>query len=298
MKVLYYLQYVIIAYLIIAVSSCKEESIEFGKSVYHPGFLWDEEEQICAEKTFIFDFSQDAINDTKTFAEFAFVSNDGNLIDTDCLQTYIENKKLSNNTFRVESTTDSVRIRFEFSPDSREGKYQGFLRLVDHNLDRIDSHNLTPLTKVDVLQWSLYFEKNINPIVKILLWILGLFITGIIIWFCFIRPIFYPHFGKFKKSVIVIQNGKTVFHSMISFTGTQKVIFSDKIEKQSFWNRLFFGHIKTVICPYFTSKIVITPYKKNAIAIGQNCNISPNPFPRNGVVTIKCYSSNIVINLK
>lgn len=104
MKVLYYLQYVIIAYLIIAVSSCKEESIEFGKSVYHPGFLWDEEEQICAEKTFIFDFSQDAINDTKTFAEFAFVSNDGNLIDTDCLQTYIENKKLSNNTFRVEST--------------------------------------------------------------------------------------------------------------------------------------------------------------------------------------------------
>lgn len=288
----------LICLLAISLNSCKNKSIEFGKSIYYPGFLWIEENQSCAVKTLNFEFSQDAKNDANTFAEFSFVDINGDIIDSNCLQCYINDNKLTNNTFRIDSKTDSVSIRFVFSPNAKDGNYQGYLRLVNHNLDRIDSQKLTSGLQFDVLQWSLTYEKNMNPLVKIICSSLLVFIVILIVWFTFLRPQLYPHFGDFRKIIVVSQNGRTVFNTVASFKGSRKVVLYNANIVQSKWKRIFCGKILIINSQFFTSKIEIVPSKNYAMAIGQNCSISPNPFPKNGIVTIKNHTNNMIINLK
>ncbi|MCM1254686.1 MAG: hypothetical protein NC221_01010 [Duncaniella sp.] len=294
------MKFVNIIYLLIVLTlmSCDDQSVSFGKVDSYSGFLWKEANISPVKKTIEFDFSIDAQNDKSSFAEFQFVDNDGTPISTNIMQVYDGGLLLSDNKFRVSSDVKSKELTITFQPGASEGKYQGYLKLVDHNLDRFESTQLSPDEELEVLQWTLQYDKIMNPLAKSLLIIALDIFAGLLIWFLILRPTLYPRFGKITKSIIIKQNDTIVGQLNYSFKGARKVVFYNKKIDQSIWNRIFLGEIKTYVNPIFKSMLSFTPRKKNATVFGPGYTSSPNPFPKNGIASINNYSEKLSLILR
>lgn len=281
------IKYIALSFAALALVSCKDDRVSLGTVQYRPSFLWSDSAVNPVNKTFTFDFSQDAQTD-KSWAEFQFVDNDGKVIGKDVMQVFDEHgRQLKNNRFRVMSDVAEKQLTFTFSPDAAARKYQGCIKLVaHHNLDRLGSQQLNPGEKVDAMQWTLHYDKVMNPLAKGLMWVGIVLFVLLLIWFCIIRPDLYPHFPKFRKSIIVKQNDEIKCQFTFVFTGARKVVFSNHKVKQSFFNRLFTGRVKTYVNPIFKKELTFTPRRKGAFVLGSGYAPQPNPIPRNGVATI------------
>jgi len=288
----------IILFIILSLFSCKDEGVSFGTVEYYPDFLWVDANMSSVKKTFVFEFSPDAKSDNTTFAEFQFVDNDGKSIKEDVMQVYIDGKQLKDNRFKINSNVDSKIVTFSFSPGAKSGKYQGYLKLINHQLERLNSQVLTSGQQADAFQWTLQFSKIMNPLEKVLIWLIVAMISALAIWFFIIRPVFYPHFGKLKKSLLIEKDGRIIAQMNYSFKGARKVIFSVKKEKQSFINRLFIGEIKYLTNPVFVDKLTFSPRKKGAAVYGNGYVINPNPIPKSGVATINNVHQKLVIKIR
>lgn len=289
----------IIFFLIaILVSACSESSIDFGTVEYYPKFLWVDAKVVPVEKTLEFDFSQDAKNDKGCFAEFMFVDNEDRPISTKEMQVYVGGKPLAGNRLRVNSSVRSQKVTFVFTPQAESGKHQGYLRLINHKLDRLDSETLKAGQKQDVFQWTLNYDKQMNPLAKVLMWILIVVFILLLLWFVVIKPLKYPRFGKFTKSILLEKDGRLVGQMNVVFKGARRVVFSDRKIKQSFWNRLFTGEIRTVVNPLFVSRLTFIPKKKNAMCFGDGYYVNPNPIPRSGIANIENKQQKIKITIR
>lgn len=292
-----YLKFLLFLLTLMCFTSCDKNIVSFGTVEYYPGFLWKKSVITPTKKTFEFNFSLDAQHDSNSYAEFQFVDNNDIPISTEEMQVYDGTVQLIDNKLQVQSNDKSKVLTFYFSPDASNGKHQGYLKLISHNLDRIDSQPLKPGDKVDVFQWTLYYNKSMNPLAKLLLFIFLAIVACIIFWHLALRPALYPHFGKFKKSILIKQNGIIVYQLNYSFTGARKVIFYDREVKQSIWRRIFIGEIKTYVNPLFKSKLTFSPKRRGAAAFGTGYTVNPNPIPRNGVATINNHLGKISITL-
>lgn len=267
---------------------------KLGKVTYYPKFLWSEEKKLPLTDTLHLNFNKDA-KMNQGFAEFEIVDNDGKTIDD--LQVFIDGNKITSNRFIVNCTDDNVVLTFQYDTSAKSGKHQGYLKLVNHNLDQDGDTWLKPSQQNNSLHWQIQYEKKMNPLAKCLMWI-GIFIVvSLLIWFVFIKPIKYPTFKMYRKSFLVKQNGNIVYNKTCQFRGARMVVFAAQKEKQSFLNRIFTGRIDTYVSPIFTQKIMFLPKKQGKYgfvrAIGYT--IIPNPIPRSGNATIK--GNNIEITL-
>lgn len=284
--------------IIIFLTSCKkDESVSFGTVEYYPSFLWVDSNIKPLTKTFDFDFSQDA-KDDNSFAEFQFVDNEGKPISSQIMQVTIDGKQIENNKFRIYSDVTSKELTFTFSPEAEKGKHQGYLKLTNHKLDRLDSEQLTNNQQVDAFQWTLNYDKGMNPLAKVLMWIGIVILSLLALWFIILRPILYPHFAKFTKSVLIEKDGKIVAQLNFAFKGARKVVFYNQKKKQSFWNKLFVGEIRTLVNPNFVSELTFVPRKNNANAYGSGYTIQPNPIPRSGIAKITYSQEKLIITLR
>ena len=284
--------------ILVFLSSCKnDESVSFGTVEYYPSFLWEESNITPVTKTFDFDFSQDA-KDDNSFAEFQFVDNDGKPISTNIMQITIDGKQIENNRFRINSDVTSKELTFTFSPEAEEGKHQGYLKLISHQLDRLDSQPLNNGQQVDAFQWTLNYDKDMNPLAKVLMCIGIVVLALLALWFLILRPMLYPHFAKFTKSVLIEKDGKIVAQLNFAFKGARKVVFHNQKRKQSFWNKFFVGEIRTLVNPNFVSELTFVPKKNNASAHGVGYTIQPNPVPRSGIAKITCSLEKLIITLR
>lgn len=279
-------------------SSCGSNTVDLGDVTYYPSFLWSKAKTKPLEKTLTFDFSRDAQLEKGVYAVFEFVDNTGKRIEADKMEVWIDGQKLTDNTFRVGSQDTSKEIRISFSPEVESGKYQGFLHLKEHRLHRLGNTVLTEGQQADAFQWTIYYDKSMNPLAKVLLWTFIVLLVCLLVWFLIVRPVVYPHFGTFRKSVTLSERGKIVYTKNVVFKGTRRVVFSDKVIKQSFWNRLFTGEVRTVVHPLFKQPLTFIPKKKKAMAYGPGYSIMSNPIPKAGVTEITHIAQNLKLILR
>ena len=253
-------------------TSCKkDESISFGTVEYYPSFLWVDSKTKPVTKTLDFDFSQDAKNDN-SYAVLQFVDNEGKSISTEVMQVIIDDKEISNNQFRINSDVTSKELIFKFSTNAEEGKHQGYLRLINHSLDRLDSQPLTPNQQVDVFQWTLNYDKCMNPLLNVLLWIGGILLTLLLLWIFLIRKIVYDYI---KVGSIRITEP---YFSQRRIKGARQVVFINKKTKQGRLNRLFTGKIIYEINPVWTTPVVFEAASKGEVKMKSNEKYTINPF--------------------
>lgn len=252
----------IILAAIICFTSCSDDSISFGTVEYYPSFWWVDANVTPVTKTFDFDFSEDAKNDKNSFAEFQFVDNKGNPISTSEMQVYMDGQQLANNKFKISSEVTSKELTFTFSPDVKEGKHQGYLKLVNHSLDRLDAQPLSPGQKVDAFQWTLRFEKGMNPLARCLLWLTIIFVALAILWFLLLKSFFFP---QIRLNRLEITSDKGYFQN-VKINGAHKVIMTDKPISQCWLSKLFLGEIIVIQDDVWRDEWSITPKKRKKTA--------------------------------
>ena len=283
--------------VLIFLSSCKkDESVSFGTVEYYPAFLWVDSNITPVKKTFDFDFSQDA-KDHNSFAEFQFVDNDGNPISTNIMQVTIDGKQIEDNRFKISSDVTSKELTFTFSPKAKKGKHQGYLKLISHKLDRLDSQPLTNNQQVDAFQWTLNYDTGMNPLAKVLLLIVVVIAVLLVLWFACFKPIFYPRFGSIQKTF----NFPGMAPLIIKFKSARMVVVaSSHPKKQSAWNRFWTGKILYKTHPAFSAPIAFKPSKgRKILSIVQvgTYQVMPNPMPGIGAATIIDIKNNLKINV-
>lgn len=288
--------YTILILLASLMSSCKNDAITFGTVEYYPKFLWKDASITPVQKTFDFDFSEDARNDKNSYAEFQFVDNDGKPISPSELIVYVNGERLKNNIFRVNSDEETKTLSFEFAPDVKKGKHQGYLKLINHNLDRLDSQELTPGQPADVLQWTLRFDKGMNPVVKVLMWIGIVLVSGLLIWIILLRPIFFPRFRAIRKNIIIPNQAPI----NIRFKGARMVVIDNVKHKQNVLNKVFTGKIIYKYHPAINSTITLIPSNKGRKVLFKasptSYTCTPNPISlQPSTVTDLVHGNNFVI---
>ncbi len=221
-------------------TSCSDNKVSMGDVKYYPSFLWIDEYLSPAKKTFEFDFSEDAQNDNNSFAEFQFLDNDGKAISTDVMQVSIDGTEAANNRFRISSNTKSATVTFRFSPDAPSGKHQGYLKLVSHNIDRLDNQPLAPGETADVFQWTLTYEKCMNPLAMGLMWLAIIIAACLATWFLLVKRFVYP---RIRLQRIELKCDSLNYYENKRINSARLVVIGPKKDKQSWLNKLFTGKI-------------------------------------------------------
>ena len=300
MKKLHILMSVLVAVLL---CSCNTQDIptqSLGEVSYYPSFLCWDADTVSLTKVFELDFNQDAKDEgVKTTAEFAFVDNDGKVVDPKELEIKVNGVVAKDNKFTVDATQENVELTFTFLPAAESGKHQGNFRMVKHSLlDRVDNQIIEDSSAIDVFKWTIYFEKNMNPLLVGLIWLGAIILFVLFVWFAFLQP---THFKKFRKSVLVAKNGKNIEQFNCDFSGCWKVVFASQKVKQSRIDRIFNGEIKTIIRPSFAQPLVFVAKKRGktriAWATGSGYNVQSNPIPQSGRTEIIHSSEKLKITL-
>lgn len=270
-----------------------------GKVSHYDKFLFVRERTVPVKQTFSFSFNEDAKADNNAFAEFAFVDNHGQVISPKDMIVSVDGKELSDNRFRITPSNETVNIEIVFPDGAKKGKHQGYLRLVNHNLHRLNSTECTGGLTADAFQWTVHNSKSMNPLAKALMWLGILVAIALGLWFLVIKPIKYPRFPKFRKLVLVKKNGAIVANFNVNFQGARRVIFASKKQRQKPLNRLFTGRIDTIVNSSFDDPITFVPKKnKKAMALGAGYFVKPNPIPQSGTAEISAPAKKLLITLQ
>lgn len=265
---------IMIAAFGILFSSCGDDKsvVSLGDVEYYPQFLLCDSSITSLTKTFDLEFSQDAKLDKNCYAEFQFVDNNGNPVSTKVMQVSIDGKPLKDNKFRVTSKDTEKQLTFTFSPDAKNGKHQGYLKLVSHNLDRLDAQQLTVGQQVDALQWTIHYKKAMNPLAKVLMWLGILLLAALALWFLMIRWMVYDYI---KVGSIRITEP---YYSQRQIKGARQLVFTSKPTKQSFLNRLFTGKIIYEINPVWNVPVIFEAASKGQVKMRHNQNYTIDPY--------------------
>mgnify|MGYP004479402465 FL=1 len=274
------------------------ERQKMGKVFHYDDFFFVHGKTVPIIHEMEFSFNDDAKAAKNAFAEFAFVDNNGQSISPKDMIITVDGNTLQNNRFFVTPSQNKITIEISFSSDARRGKYQGYLRLVSHNLHRLNNNECIGQF-ADAFQWTIYNNKTMNPLEKVLIWMGILVTSALLLWFIVIKPIKYPRFSKFKKTVLIKKNEVIIAQFTCNFKGARRVIFAAKKQKQNALNKLFTGRIDTIVNPIFEEPLSFIPRTtRKAMVKGRGYQANPNPISQSGVAEISAPARRLIINLQ
>lgn len=264
----------------------KGKKIEkLGKVTYYPEFGWCKAKTDTLTETLFFGFNKDAKSCGDVYAVLKFTDMDWNPIPG--LHIIKDGKELKDNNIRVNCDEDSITLKFVFDSSADAKKYQGYIKIIDHNLDRVS----------DPLKWQIYYEKDMNPLMLGVLWSVILFVSCVLLWMLVFRPIRYPRFGSIQKTINVPGMAPVI----IRFKGAREVVVAaSHPKKQSAWNRFWTGRIIYKTHPAFVTPITFKPSRGRRILVKVPAGayqVLPNPMPSVGRATIVDIQKNLQITV-
>lgn len=289
----------LISAALICLTSCKKnyQSVEeLGTVEYYPKFLWKGEGITYVERTLTMNWNSDAKADPNCYAEYAFVDLVQNVIPTSVLEVIIDGKESDNNKFKVSSKQDQVSFKFRFKPGTKEGKHQGYLMLVNHNIHRQSGNDVKDQGNVAALQWQIKYEEGWNPLAKCLFGLGLIILVGLILWFTILQCNFYPRFRAINKTVIIPNQAPII----VRCKGYREIVLSNTGKKQGVWDKLIKGPILYKVSPAFDEPIRFKPTHKGKkiLVVGTNSyKCIPNPIDGNRPAVLENISNKQKITI-
>jgi len=201
-----------------------------GKATYYNAFLfWGEKSQDTLH------VDLEALYNEEARTTNANVTMQCSLVDGDPGFAMLYNGKLcTDNTFDINNSTKGSVLSLVFDKNAKAGKRHIMIKPIKiSGLELINGNDADDYS----LTLRARYGTKWNPLKVILLWVLGLILLALVLWFVCLRQIVYPRF-KVKKLYIaepLVRN--------IKLRGTRKVVFSNKEQKQSLLNKIFTGTI-------------------------------------------------------
>lgn len=257
--------------LLIAMSSCSQEStiehVSLGTTTFHDSFLWSDADTTFLDKTLTVSFNNDAVS-RNAAANLVFTDNFDKPVSSQELQIVFEGKLSPDNVIRITprgKAEQDLNIKFRFLPSAKSGKHQGFILVRSQGLKAVNDVEINGSTRI--VQWTMYFEKQMNPLKK------GLIILAIVVLVSIGAARLILHRRTFgstaKKSISATNSSGVILYGpkTLRFKGCSEIVFADHPKEQSALDIFFRGKTLTIVSPAFDSPLRLTPYKKKEIKV-------------------------------
>ena len=278
------IKYIFCIALVAVLSSCRGDddnirvtnSIDFGKVSYYKPFVFCKKEIHPLEKTLVFDFNEEAKKDN-SFVELTLTDrNTGKAVEQESVTMLINGEEIRNNKVKISpsllNAANEITFGFLFHPNTPSGNQQWLLKVTDSSLDRVDNIHLETQNDPAVVLISAGFSKRINPLLLGLYIFLAILVGLFLCWVIAIRHIMYP---RFKIAAITVMEP---YYEMYKPRLCYKIIFTNRVEKQNFFQKLFTGEILYAVNEVWTEKWELVPKNKNTVKPILNRNIMIEPF--------------------
>ena len=235
--------------LILVLNSCKEvgksqvSEIDYGETTYYRPFLWEKMTSEILEKTLVLEFNNYAIQDPGTYVELDLVTkkDSQSLITHPDVNVYLNDKLIASNPIKLMASDfiddKEISIGIEFLPRAKQDIYQGYIKIGQTNLDRINDVAVEMGKPNDpIYRWKLTYIKVWNPLFIRLFILLTIIITLLGIWFVLLKKRLYP---KFQGGQIAIFKDDS--EELISLTNKTACITGNKSIRQNSLGKLFRG---------------------------------------------------------
>lgn len=291
----------LISVLLVACREDKEVITDLNNATYEKAFLWSDARTSPSENILELNWNIDAI-DANSMASLQLVDKDMQPLSEDYVLK-IDGEEVSGGRFVVNTTRKELNFSICCKPGTAEGRKDGYLILApEHTLDRINEMQVTQgqMPKDYILHWSFKYGEEMNHILRGILVCGCIVLALMVIWFVFLKPIFSPTFGHFRKRFSVLVNKLPVLSPRtIDFKDCKEFrLTSHKPKKkQSTINRLFTRKIEYLEIPQLKSDLIFKPKNKKYCYIRGNYSIPSSTLPKVGGMTIKNNRNNIEITI-
>ena len=163
---------------------------------------------------------------------------------------------------------ESTILSVIYNPEAKEGKR--YLIIKAANGQNLENINGAPVENFEVSVPSEY-DVDWTPLKTFLFWLGVIALAALVIWFLFLKRIFFP---TFTIGTIMVT---APYYSMIKIKGARKIIFSNKKVKPSPIKDFFTGKVQCSVNPCWTKPLVMEP-AKNAIRPRHSATYVFNPF--------------------
>lgn len=202
-------------------------------------------------------FNKEAV-DKQSFIELEWVNNNGGKPAN--INFFVNQTKMLGNNIRFNAkdfaTHKRVELGLQFNEGIIEGKHNGFLKIKQSDLDRVDSFDLNNNTQIEIFRWQAQFTKTLHPIIKGLIAALLALIVFHLIWFIVMKPIFYPKFkrGEFEMLAPAYNTIKLKGYRQFYLGSKEKI-------KQGFFSKFYTGKIGQAMREY-DFNITLKPFRR------------------------------------
>lgn len=182
---------------------------------------------------------------------------------------YFNGQKVSKGAVTLKASEQAQAVfEVEYTPQAKQGK-----RYIDISVKQTDKLECVNMQQAKQYKVTLRAEYDVvwNPLKVILLWLGILIVAALVLWFLILKPMLYP---TISVGSIMISDP---YFSNVRVKGARRVIFANKMQRQSALNRLFTGKVICNVNPCWTKPLVMEPSKKR-IRVQRNSAYVFDPF--------------------
>ncbi len=244
----------------------------WGKDNYYDKFLWKKHVPDTLYKTLAFDFNEDARNYMERPLRLGLFkkTDSGKMLPVTEkeMEVFVNGRKCPDNIIDVKPDMEKMNVGIVFNNDAENKVHHWFFRAVDDGgLERIndmvsDSYNSDNASLMVVEAEK---HKVMNPLAEGFLFTAILLITVLLVWLLILKAIFFPTFRVGKVQV----QGPVPYNCLRRVRGYRKMVLTDKMSGQGFFDRVFAGKILYEVNELWTSPVVIEP--KDKISVRLRC---------------------------
>ena len=256
-----------VAMATMATMSCAEddgiEQVTLGTTSWHDGFLWSDADTTGFTKKLSIEFNDDAMRKGASVS-LAVTDNDGKPVPESQLEVIIDGRRARGNVIEVAPVggkkTREAEVSFRFMPEAEDGKHQGYLVIRPHGIACVNDTEATDGARL--MQWTINFNKGMNPLAKGLLTALCM-AAGVVIMARMVL-----HRRKFgptaRKSVVATDaSGRIIYGpKTVRMGGCSEVVLCSREIKQGWLSAFFTGRTICVTSAAFSAPLRLKPGRR------------------------------------
>ena len=240
----------------------------WGKENYYDKFLWKKHVPDTLYRTIEFDFNQDAKNymDKPLRLGLFKKTDSGKMLPVteNEMEVFVDGQKCPQNIIDVQPGTDQLKVGIVFKPEAENKVHHWFFRAVDDGgLERINDMDPDTYKADNASLMDIEVDKNkvMNPLAMGTALTTLLLLAALLVWLFVMKAIFFPTFrvGKIQLSDPVPYN------TLQRMRGYRKMILTNTLPKQGFFDRVVAGKILYEVNDLWTSEVVIEPTDRNSV---------------------------------
>lgn len=271
----------VFALIMLGASSCQKDYL-WGETKYYEDFLWCKYEPVEMAQTIEFELNSDGkkfFDSERAYIKFKVVGKDGKSTPKFVDITF-DGERCDDYTFVVKPNGESVsgRLGVIFHNDAPKGKHELLIKYVCNNhISKVEVDG----KDINVGDYKLEEGKNVlgfgldednpicvkkrdavNPLLAGLIIALVVFVGLLVAWLVARRFIFYP---PIKGSVTFVGPGN--FGGFFKSKHYVRMVFTNQIKKQGFFNRFFKGRTQYYTHEVWDSPIEIRRSRSNEVRV-------------------------------